>query len=299
MHEEFDTQSWKERCDRYFTSISDTGKDHDQEKHQRKQISQSSKAQEEHKEDDVPGGEGDDYVWENLSEVNKRFTEHWLTRKIRFVFSVLDVHGSRILSKSTGTSGVVVCFILMLICLSAFGVGLGFLVRDFITRPSYFRVVNLVTSRSETKDVVVSICNLNRYKKSRVLTSQFTDLKMFVEGIYVMQDTEDDVTLLSVLKKNNKLMSFIKERSDNTIDQLISSLEKDIVLREIMKNSNTSQLYRLSLHGNPDFLHNVIAIPITDSEEMGHTKDEMLIKCWIDNTECNNRYSRFLRREFS
>ena len=112
MEDEYESQ-WKDRCERYFSSISDTGKDRDQEKHGG---DEQRNTRENHASNELLVNE--EKVWKDLSEVRNALSEHWLIRKARSTLFMLDVHGSKVASKTKSSVGfvfwlfIVLCFII-------------------------------------------------------------------------------------------------------------------------------------------------------------------------------------------
>lgn len=277
MVDNFDTQSWKDRCDRYFTSISESGKNNEQENH-----TNGSKYAEH--EDNAANDQKD--TWKDLSEIRKRTSEHWFKRKAKHIFSVLDIHGTRILSKSTGTPSFVVWLIILILCSAGFGVTLYFFLTDMIQKTSYYRTVQVDISR-RTSDVVVNICNTNKYKKSAILSSDHEELKSFINGVNGPVSVQEQVSLTNVLDGNSKLKEYLMKNGE--LSHVIAELENDVIIKEMLKKSSTSLLHRLSLYGRPELLHQVITMNEEDLEKLGHPTEEVLVQCWVDNSECDKR----------
>lgn len=286
MDGDFDSNSWQDRCDRYFTSISDTGKDRDQEKHSFNHIERARETND----PKTRLTEDDDKLWKDLSEVRKRLSEHWLLRRARQVLSELDIHGARKAVKSKGTVGFIFWLLTIFISIVAFGSLVYVLGKELWNRPVFYQVNGMESLRKETDFASVTICNLNLIKKSKLHTSSLTELKSMTIDNKIYQARSDNVTVRDTINANAKLKSFLTERIPKAFFDLVATIENDVVVKELTTSSNESLLYRVSRYGKADLVKEVAHISKTDIQKMGYTTSEMLVRCWKDNVQCNSGY---------
>ncbi|XP_060572309.1 acid-sensing ion channel 5-like isoform X2 [Ruditapes philippinarum] len=283
---DFESQSWKDRCDRYFTSISDTGKDRDQEK-TAKNDSENSREKRASLDDFFDDGEKG---WKDLSEIKKAFSEHWFLRHIRNALSVLDIHGSNIASKAKNTVGFTIWAILTLVSVITFGILLYFMLQEYLNRPSSFRVTSLSTSeRVVSSDISLTVCNLNVIKKSRLPDTGLNELHKFVSGETKAAPRTEKVTVKEMIESNEKLTEFVTEHNPGKVSELVKSIENDVIVQELIHSSEESLLFRLSKYARPQILREVTHITKDDVERAGHVTNETLVQCWRDNSECQLR----------
>ncbi|XP_045156231.2 amiloride-sensitive sodium channel subunit alpha-like [Mercenaria mercenaria] len=283
MADEFESQSWKDRCDRYFSSISDTGKDRDQEKHA-KNDSENTRERRVMKNGLL---DDNDKEWRDLSEVRNVFSEYWLLRSARRVMSMLDIHGARVASKTTGTVGFIIWMIIVVISVLTFGSLLYFILRDYSDEPSTFRINSIRQSKGLiSDDISLTVCNLNVIKKSQLVNSGLNDLDDLINGKNIIVTREETNTVREELETNKKLKAFLLTRNTDTFSEFVASTENDIVVQELTRSSNLSLLHRLSQYGKPGLLKEVVQLSKADVEKMGHATNETLVKCWKDNRQC-------------
>lgn len=283
---DFEFQSWKERCDRYFSSISDTGKDRDQEK-QTKNDSENSRDKRAARNEFFDDGEKG---WKDLSEIKNAYSENSFVRNVRYILSMLDVHGSKLATKTKGTVGFIIWMILIVGFIISLSILLYFMLTDYLRESSTFRITGIASSeRAPPSDMSLTVCNLNVIKKSKLADTSLQDLNLFISGNTKLSKTPDRSSVSEVFENNEKLKEFVTRHNPGKISELIKIIENDVIVQELTSSSDLSLLYRLSKYGRPQILKEVIQLSVNDLEKAGNEANETLVRCWKDYTKCQPR----------
>ena len=287
---EEDTGSWKERCDRYFTSLTDTD------------------VRQDNNDKDTKNGKSDTHndntaekdSWKNLSEF-KQDTNRML--RLKKVLHVLDIHGTRILCAGKHWLECVLWFMIISASLAVLVYVIYLQVTDYqkqVNERTFETVAiqndamnserPLVSSLNSARPLV-SFCNRNTLKKSAVSGTRFADLANMDSGIVTSQHEHASIkdTPSNVLKSNHKLNSLLKEQLGDELDRFMRELEDDISIKLLSESSNTSLLYSLAMAGTSDILLRYLQPSRTEIQEIGHKMKDMLVRCIVDGRDCRER----------
>lgn len=287
-----DCQSWEDRCNRYFSSLSDTEKDHGQEKHT-VMTSREAANNIQDKVGDQPsveanGGTYNTPQWRSLSEMRKLYTEHWGFRYTRRIMSVIDIHGAKASYRANSKVEIIVW---LLIILAAVGVTayLCYLIVIDCTRSDKVLVTTL--ENSNIKDgISITICNMNLLKRSLVTaSSRFSQFTNSQTSAIVTNQTVPVLSLEDLVRSNENLFKFLKSNLDPEFNTVVDSLRPNFVIKEMMTGSSVPLVQRLLGYGRPDVLAEVLGVTTAEVEALGHASDDMLIDCWMDNRKCDTK----------
>lgn len=283
MEDELDSQSWQERCERYFTSISDTGKDRDQEKHLRNDSENSREKREKENMDD------NDKVWKDLSEVRKRFSEYWLVRRARKALSILDIHGARVAGKTKGTPWAIFWMVIVLISVVTFGVLLFYIMTEYLNQTPEYRIKSMTSHKLDSSEISLTVCNLNLIRKSKLTDSKLNDLKSFLDGVNDNKRTTEKPSAKEVINANVELKTLLLNNFSDKLSDVFAYFDDDVVMQELTSSSDIPLLHRLSNYGKPELLKKIARVSKTLVEQFGHKTNETLAQCWIGNTLCQEK----------
>lgn len=283
MEDELDSQSWQDRCERYFTSLSDTGKDRDQEKHHRNE-SENSREKRDHEDMD-----DNDKVWKDLSEVRKRFSEYWLVRRARTVLSVLDCHGARVAGKTKGTPWVIFWMVIVLISVVTLGVLLFYIMTEYINQAPAYRIINMTSHKLDSSEISLTVCNLNLIRKSKLTDPELNDLKLFLDGVNQNERTAEKSSAKEVINANLELKALLLNKFSDKLSDVFAYFDEDVVMQELTSSSDVPLLHRLSSYGKPELLKEVARVSKTLVEQFGHKTNKTLAQCLIGNRLCQEK----------
>ncbi|XP_052795480.1 uncharacterized protein LOC128228292 [Mya arenaria] len=281
---EEDSRSWEERCDRYFSSISDTEKDRGQEKHLPPPTTpEYTPAAGNGHSQQIPGTDRvEDNVqpWSNLSDLKLPLAKNKVLRRVQSgALARVDVHGTRMLATSTSLLEAAVWSVFMLGSLAVTAY-LGYLiVSNFQTSGTVFKLQEHALKRKEFR---FSVCNLNLVKKSSIENSPSSS---FLEELIGRTNESSRTEQLKrdvkqVLESNGHFSEWIED------DAFIEYLEADVVVQEMQKLSGGSLVRRLAAYQNPGLLRRLGAVATADVQRHGHTASGALLDCWMGNRRC-------------
>ena len=268
--------SWKARCDRYFTSLTDSGANGDDESNNDGLGPKGAKS-----------GEKD--TWKSLSELKKHaeFRRNYLKR----LFSVVDIHGARVCGYTNSVYEFISWLLIILASVSALAYLVYIQVDDYNSRSSTFETLDIGTFVNRDTPLV-SFCNRNKIKKSKVSGTRFADLA----NINLDNGTDEDFnasiktdTVKNIIKSNKKLDKRLLETGDDIREAILSELEDDIISRGHLQSLNMSMLTYLAMNGRSNFMLDFLAPMLSEIQRLGHKTKDMLVQCFLDGRECKDR----------
>ena len=277
MTEEGDeTNSWKDRCDRYFTSLTDSEENNGKDSKKEHTDTKDRKDREE--------------TWKSLSELKRQGNGY---KHVKRALSVLDIHGVKIFTSSKNVLESAAWFVIITASIAAMIYVIYLQVYEYNTQTNTFVTTEIKTKFRNTDKPLVSFCNRNILKKSSVSGTRFADL-LDIENVNpptnYISDGQEFVT--DIFESNKKLKDLLTDVFNDKGDNFISALQNDVaikILDEASKNKNVSVIHALALAGNSDILLDYLEPSITEIQVYGHKMKEMFVRCIIDGRECKER----------
>ena len=282
---EEDSQSWKDRCNRYFTSLSENG--------EIKQNGHAVKRDKQHNSDDDKKGLDNPGLWKDLAALQKISKDNKVIKYIKNAVFKIDLHGTKLAAaKSSHNIELLVCGIIILAVLGFTVFLLVLQCNEYLDQETVFQTksVNKDGIQSDSP-ISLSICNLNILRQSSLSASHFEYL--FNDSFHPKHGSQHNVTQLinNTLQSNGKLAELLKKTGDAfSADSVTKVLEKDIVVQELEKVSDQSLVSRLQVTGSTTWFHDLLVLNGSDVQTFGHQLDDMLVSCFIGTRECNERY---------
>lgn len=267
--------SWKARCDRYFTSLTDSGANGDDDSTENDTVPKGDKS----------GGKG---TWKSLSELKKhtKFRRNYLKR----LFSVVDIHGARICGSTNNVYEFIIWLFIILASVSALAYLVYLQVDKYNSPSSKFETLDIGTFVNRDTPLV-SFCSRNKIKKSKVIGSRFADLANIDLDNVVSSNNNDSIkpdTIKNIIDSNKKLVKLLSESGDDIKETILSELEDNIISRGLLQSSNMSVLTYLVINGWTDLIFNYLAPTFSEIEGLGHKMNDMLVRCFLDGRECKD-----------
>ena len=305
-----DCQSWEDRCNRYFSSISDTEKDHGQEKHASTTHELGNEQTREHERTGNVGSEctvGDalkppgntvagsvkPLPWKSLSEMRKLYSEHRVLRHARKMMAVLDIHGSRMSYKASTVGEMVLWLIVVLVCVAATAYCSYTLITDYVNQEPIYNI--RTEGQSERTRLSVSVCNMNILKSSLI---------PFNSRLYILKNASADritpsnyqpsmITPFSIkfddlIGVNSQLSNRLLTNFGDMASVVLDELRDNIVVKEMFTTSNITLIRRLLAYGRPDLVLEMLGITRSEVERSGYGVEDMLVDCWMDDYKCKS-----------
>lgn len=291
-----DSQSWEDRCNRYFSSLSDTEKDYGQEKHmsgvQTSNIVPDNEYGDNSYVDRVPeckhGGSDEATPWKSLSEMRRLYSEHSMMRYTRKLMSTLDIHGARMSSRSSTVVEMVVWFVLMAAALGA-TVYLCYLIVHNYRNSERLYALKKHPGYDRTT-LTLTFCNLNILKNSSISSdSRFSVLTSPTDPTIPIIDNSPQTSLKALLNTNAKLTSRLEADLGDNVEGFVEQLQRNVIVQELLIQSNVSLVQRLRKYQRPNVLMEVLGVTLAEVDALGYRADEMLVNCWTDDTACVER----------
>lgn len=295
---EEECQSWEDRCNRYFSSLSDTEKDHGQEKHAAEDHRNipNSELDRHGNVDEITKSERDDdgnkrtIPWKSLSEMRKLYSEHWVLRHSRKVLAGLDIHGSRI-SYRAKTRTEMLAWLLISLAGIAVTVYLVYALIDDYSNNRTYNVIKHGNGKLNNKSrLSVTICNMNVLKSSLVDgNSRLSMLKNYTDGTSTNQYFTTPVNIQNIISANVQLSMLLREKLSDDIDTFVDNLKDNVIIQELLTSSSKSLIQRLQKYGRPDLLVEILGLTRSEVESMGYTDKDLIQDCWIDEHICRTK----------
>ena len=272
---EDDTDSWKDRCDRYFTSLTDSDGKADNPEKPSMHVSD--------------GKFGEKENWKSLGELKKQESKR--SYHLKRSLLLLDIHGTRICGTAKHMLEQIVWIVIIIASVAAIVYVIKIQVDAYHKQTRVFETIAVQTDVRNSGGSMVSFCNKNMLRKSTVTGTRFADLVDIDSGIqtaHINVKTNKETTT-NVIKSNKKLNALLTEQLGESLDDFMTELQDDIAIKILSETSNVSVLYSLAVNGSSDILLDYLNPSLTEEQIHGHTKEDMLVRCILDGRACRER----------
>ncbi|KAK3604714.1 hypothetical protein CHS0354_018954 [Potamilus streckersoni] len=277
---EEDTGSWKERCERYFTSMTDLGgKENSPD-------TSGSSGNQKHENDE-------DKQWKNLAELPGKQRNIKLFNEFKRWFSVLDIHGARYGGKTPNTVEFLMWCIIAVAAFGALSFTVYIQVSDSFSSPRHFQTSEITEMRPSEVIPNITICNVNILKKSRLTNTRFNGL-LSLEPSHFNQSQVSIISSIDSVKRilhsKSSVWSFLSEKAGAGLSDILLTLGEDYLIGTETTNLTNFQLaYNVGLRGDLTTVMREFVKP-TENElsDFGHRREETLLECWIDGRRCRD-----------
>lgn len=268
MEDEDSYQAWKDRCERYFTSISESDSvkngSFERNKHPKKWRSLR----------DVTS---DDFMKSDATSNIER-AKQWL--------SAVDVHGLRLAGTANNVLETVIWIIVPCV---AFGGFVFFMYLNFsvyLLQSSSFRVESIKSRLAEAP--FVTVCNKNKLRFSVVASSngRFRNLLVLKEPGSVLTPVPNKNGSEAI--KSTTFSSFAKKLlKKDEFDEMISDIDASFLSFSYMTSPNDwSAAFKESLKHGFQILQRVVSPNRQEYSEYGHQPNKSLVQCLYDGQPC-------------
>jgi len=275
---ETEETTWKDRCERYFSSITESDEN----------VKRKSKSKEKESE------------WKEISEIGgqqerdsvSKFTsaKKWL--------KVVDMHGWKLAGTTSNRIESVISIIISILMCGALGFLVYLNVSIYIQQSSHF----VTTSHKPIPNESLSftICNKNLFRKSAASAAHsrfinlanldsisFSSSQLSRQPFVSSQDLIENSPLWSLL--NNEL-------HHQNILKYMSEFDEDFVPYSYMSTANDfDSLYVSSVSDGDKVLRYALKPTKTELKDYGHHRDKILVHCWDGHRRCSDKYVLFCR----
>ena len=272
---EGDRGSWRARCDRYFTSLTDSDTNGEKESKGDNTGTKGNKS-------------GEKETWKSLSELKKQTKERrGYTKRL---LSVLDIHGTRVCGSTNNVYECMTWLFIILASVSALAYLVYLQIDAYNSHTSHFETLDIETF-AKTETPLVSFCNRNILRKSTVSDTRFADLAhVDLETIALSNNTSSQKgDVKNIIGSNKKLNELLAEAGYRVRDAIVAELEDDIISRGLLQSSNISMLQYLALNGRPGMLLEYLEPTLSEIRLLGHKSKDMIVKCFLGGRACKDR----------
>ena len=288
-----DNRSWEERCDRYFSSISDTEKDRGQEKNQSRAHTGTGFGNEKYCQECAHDGV-DKGPWSNLSELKRPVTGNTFVRRLHSVMERVDLNGTRLCAKTRSSPEVAFWSILIVCSVAVTGFLFYLIAVNYVNAGYAFKLKRFDSNNDKTNrfNMVVSICNENLLKKNA--------LKGVNSGSFLsaLVNTSSATLTSKLLTKSVKLVLRENGNFENELnnESFINELEADIVVQEMRNAHGAALVQTLASYGLSEVIRALGGITSSDVGLYGHAAADSLLDCWVGNRKCGPRFVNFWKQ---
>ncbi|KAL3867027.1 hypothetical protein ACJMK2_044268 [Sinanodonta woodiana] len=284
---EEDTGSWKERCERYFTSMTEL------ESKENSPDTSGSSGNQKHENDE-------DKQWKHLAELPGKHVNLKKINEVKRWFSVLDIHGARYGGKTPNTVEFLMWFIIALAALGALSFTIYIQISDSLSSPRRFQTSEITEIRPPEVVPNITICNVNILKKSKILNTRFSGLlnifpNHFNRSVVSIPTNTDSIE--KILQSKSSVWTFLSETAGSGLSDILLRVGEDyLVGTEVAELTNFQWAYNISMRGDLANVMREFVKPTTaELSYLGHRREETLLKCFIGGRRCRDRYIYFLQ----
>ncbi|OWF49348.1 degenerin-like protein unc-105 [Mizuhopecten yessoensis] len=273
-----DSNSWQHRCERYFTSISES--------------------------DERRGGgggggynriqEGPNMEWKHLNglanDAKKRSSG--FSRAKRWMRQ-LDIHGCG----RVGYASIFESVIWIVISVLAFGAltYAVYLYAMIYLQTSQFKTLSYTIPPFSSSSPNITICNNNILRKSALQRSQnrFQGLlNVSAKTNKILQQRQQTLTAKELLERTTLYDNLTDLLKNSELASLYSELEEEYLPYSYMSSPDDyGSLYLWGLREGVEILREVVTPTKSELLTYGHQKVQLIVHCWADGKNCNkNRY---------
>ncbi|KAL8567156.1 hypothetical protein ACOMHN_033058 [Nucella lapillus] len=318
-------ERWRDRCDRYFSSINDIRKEADAAAAAAaaaaKESARKQKKDREAKRSKSTPGNSDNTVLNNAAAAAAKRTIKQTTKKTtmkkttedgviirahgrayrtkhrpfkgpRRWLSSLDLHGTSMLQRTESA----VYFFVWLIIITGGCVAMGYflylVIRDYLGESSHFGM-SVSLDGFFHLGLAVSVCNLNPLRKNHISNSRFAGLHKFnstspPSGYQQVRPTEIDLLL-----QKTQFQRFVVNQQYSHLDlvSLLNELKEEYAVYGSMRNEEDwDSLYAASTHtGHYDVFARALRMTAIEMSSMGHHMKASMLQCVKNGYDCDQR----------
>lgn len=270
-----DSNSWQHRCERYFTSISESDERRERWGYDRIQ-------------------EGPIMEWKHLTELanDAKRRSSAFSRAKRWMRQ-LDIHGcSRV-----GYASVVESVFWIIISVLGFGAlsYIVYLYADIYQNASHFQTLSYKIPPFSSSSPNITICNNNILRKSALQQSQNRFqalLDVSTKTNKILQQRQQTLTAKELLERTTLYENLTSLLQPSELASLYSELEEEYLPYSYMSSpTDYGSLYLWGIQEGVEILREVVNPTKSELQTYGHRKDTLIVHCWADGKNCNkNRY---------
>ncbi|XP_061172242.1 uncharacterized protein LOC133181699 [Saccostrea echinata] len=278
MADEDSYGAWKDRCDRYFTSISESESVGNGE---------CDKSKQKKKWKTLRDVTSDDFT---NSTSNFEVVKHW--------FSAIDIHGLRLAGT---TANVLESIIWIIVPCVAFG---GFVFFVYLNFSVYLQQLSSyqIESRSDRPSVpvYVTVCNKNKLRFSVVSSSssRFRDLIALPASAQMLIPPSNKKGVEAI--KFTPFYSFAQTLLDkDKLDKLVAEADADFLPFSSMSSPNDwDNAYKASLKYGFWVLQRAASPSKDEYLKYGHQTNETLVQCLYDRRSCKEVTEEIVKENY-
>lgn len=268
--------NWQERCERYFTSLTDNDK---QKQRSCTKMTKNKRCEHEENCNTLAGIGG-----KKNSDIGSKKS------KMQYWFRALDIHGIHF---AGSVKNNLECTMWILITIIACG-GLSFLlyltINSFIHQNNNLQLKSLSSLNKNHPDTFITVCNINLLRRSNLVSIQnrFNKLANVNSGIFNPQP----VPLTEKLMKNTALWPIMENSLQTGAAAYAADLDQQFLPYSGMAASDDwGSLYGASMVYGFDIWKDAVKPTISEFKLLGHQPNDMIIQCSQDDSGiCHLRY---------
>ncbi|CAG2223563.1 ENACD [Mytilus edulis] len=245
--------NWQDRCERYFTSLTDSDKQRQRDKKLKDKM--------------------DEDCWKKLTEKTDKSKRK---KKVQYWFRALDIHGLHFAGSVRNSLECVVWVLLTIIACGALSFLLYLTVNGYLNQNNYLELKMSSMTYKNHPPTFVTVCNLNLFRKSSLLANQgrFSKLVNINSGVFSPQP----VTSTEQLMKNSDIWSILK---NSGVLSYASQLDQDFLPYSGMITSDDwGSLYGASMKYGFGVWTEAVRPTLSELKLLGHKQSDMIVECF-------------------
>lgn len=245
--------NWQDRCERYFTSLTDSDKQRQRDKKLKDKM--------------------DEDCWKKLTEKTDKSKRK---KKVQYWFRALDIHGLHFAGSVRNSLECVVWVLLTIIACGALSFLLYLTVNGYLNQNNYLELKMSSMTYKNHPPTFVTVCNLNLFRKSSLLANQgrLSKLVNINSGVFSPQP----VTSTEQLMKNSDIWSILK---NSGVLSYASQLDQDFLPYSGMITSDDwGSLYGASMKYGFGVWTEAVRPTLSELKLLGHKQSDMIVECF-------------------
>lgn len=252
--------NWKDRCERYFTSLTDSDK-----QRQKDQKMQSNE-------------------WKSLGAKSNNSKR----AKMQYWLRALDIHGLHFAGSTRNSLECAVWFLIALVSAGGLVFMLYLSINGYINQDNYLQLKSSTLSNKRIPSTYISICNLNVFKRSKLLqSSRLSKLANIDFGSFNPQQYSSAKLLL----ETKEIWPILQRALGGGIDDFVSDLNHDFLpYAGMTKSDDWESLYGASKTYGFEIWRDAVNPSLSEIRQFGHQPNDMVVQCRESNgRDCQSR----------
>lgn len=248
--------NWQERCERYFTSLTDSDKQRQRDNKMKEKMNKD--------------------CWKSLAEKSDQSKRK---NSVQYWFRALDVHGIHFAGSVRNSLECVVWVLLTVIACGALSFLLYLTVNSYLDQNNHLKLKMSSTSYKKHPATIVSVCNLNLFRKSSLSANQgrFSKLLNINSGVFNPQPVSSTEQLL----KNSDIWSIMKNSLGSGVLSYTSQLDQDFLpFSGMITSDDWESLYGASMKYGFGVWAEAVRPTLSEFKLIGHKPSDMIVECF-------------------